>query len=645
MKKINITLPDGSVREYQAGTTIEEVAFSIGKGLGRAAVAGKLDDKVVDLATEVERDADISIITIDSEEGLDIYRHTAAHILAHAVKNLYPDVKLAIGPTIEDGFYYDFDLDGSFSQDDLVRIEQEMGEIIKADYPIEKEIISRQAAIDLMKKRGEDYKVELIGELDDEYVTLYHQGDFTDLCLGPHLASTGKVKAFKLLQTAGAYWRGDENNKMLQRIYGTAFRKQSELDKYLERLEEARERDHNKLGRQLDYFMTESNIGQGLPLLKPKGAKVIQILQRFVEDEEERRGYKLTKTPFMAKSDLYKISGHWQHYKDDMFVIGDEAEDNEVLGLRPMTCPFQFMIYKSKLRSYRDLPMKYAETATLFRKESSGEMHGLIRVRQFTLADGHILCTPDQLEAEFRKVVDLVDFMMETLGVEEDIWYRFSKWDPNKKEKYIDKPEAWQESQSRMRNIMDKLEIDYVEAEGEAAFYGPKLDIQFRNVHGKEDTLFTIQIDFALAERFDLTYVDQNNEKQHPFIIHRSSIGCYERTLAMLIEKYSGALPTWLAPEQVRILPISDEQLDYAKEVAERLQRDRVRVEIDTSREKLGYKIREAQLEKIPYMLIVGSNEVENGTVSVRDRENGDIGSVKVEEFEKQLRDEIDKKR
>lgn len=644
MEENKITLPDGSIKEIKAGATVEELAYSIGTGLGKAAVAGKVNGTLVDLKYNLNEDAEVAIITSDSPEGVNILRHTTAHIMAQAVKRLYGNVKLAIGPTIEDGFYYDFDLDKGFSPQDLEKIEAEMQKIIEEDYPIKRELVKKEDALRLMEEKGEGYKVELINELEDEYISLYHQGEFTDLCRGPHLPSTGRVKAFKLLNVAGAYWRGDEKNKMLQRIYGTAFPKKSQLEEHLHQLEEAKKRDHNKLGRELDLFMTEDSIGQGLPLLKPKGAKVIQLLQRFVEDEEERRGYRLTRTPFMAKSDLYKISGHWEHYKDDMFVLGDEEQDNEVLGLRPMTCPFQFMIYKSKLRSYRDLPIRYSETSTLFRNEASGEMHGLIRVRQFTISEGHLICTPEQLEDEFKGVLDLINFMMETLGIQEDIWYRFSKWDPAKKGKYIDNPEAWEHSQSRMKNILDKIGIDYVEADGEAAFYGPKLDIQFKNVHGKEDTIITVQIDFALPERFDMTYIDKDNEKKRPYVIHRTSIGCYERTLAMLIEKYAGAFPTWLAPVQVVIIPISDDQIEYAQKVKTELEKEKIRIEIDDSNEKVGYKIRQAQIEKVPYMLIVGSKEVTNETVAVRNRSEGDLGEYRIADFKERIMKEIEEK-
>jgi len=647
VSEINVKLPDGSVLEYKEPKTVKEVAFSIGKGLGRDAVGGIVDGKEVDADYLIEDDIELNIITIDSKEGLDIYRHTSSHIMAHAVQRLYPDAKLAIGPTIEDGFYYDIDMEETLSPDDLEEIEAEMAKIIEEDLEIQREEIPKEKALKEMKEKGERYKVELIEEIEDDYVSFYKQGKFIDLCRGPHLPSTGWVNkdGIKLLNTAGAYWRGDENNKMLQRIYGTSFRKEKELEKYLKQLEEAKKRDHNKLGRELDLFMTSDLVGQGLPLLKPKGAKVVQLLQRFVEDEEEKRGYQMTKTPFMAKKDLYEVSGHWDHYKDDMFIIGDEdKEDEEVLALRPMTCPHQFTIYNSKLRSYRDLPIRYSETSTLFRNESSGEMHGLIRVRQFTISEGHLIVRPDQLEEEFKGVINLIDYIMDTLGIREDIWFRFSKWDPANKEKYIDNPAAWEDSQEKMKNILDKLDLDYVEADGEAAFYGPKLDIQFKNVHGKEDTIITVQIDFALPERFDMTYVGQDNEKKRPYIIHRTSIGCYERTLAMLIEKYAGAFPTWLAPTQAVVLPVSDDQADYAYEVKDKLFAKGVRVEVDDSNEQLGYKIRQAQLEKIPYMLIVGSREAQEGTVSIRDRDEGDLGEVEFEEFQDKILKEIENK-
>jgi len=516
LSAINVKLPDGSILEYEEPKTVKEVAFSIGKGLGRDAIGGVVDGQEVDADYLIEDDIQLNIITIDSEEGLDIYRHTSSHVMAHAIQRLYPEAKLAIGPTIDDGFYYDIDMEETLNPDDLEEIEEEMVKIIEEDLEIKRVEKPKEKALKEMKEKGERYKVELIEEIEDDYVSFYTQGEFIDLCRGPHLPSTGWInkEGIKLLNTAGAYWRGDENNKMLQRIYGTSFRKEKELEKHLKQLEEAKKRDHNKLGRELDLFMTSDIVGQGLPLLKPKGAKVVQLLQRFVEDEEEKRGYRMTKTPFMAKKDLYEVSGHWDHYKDDMFIIGDEdKEDEEVLALRPMTCPHQFTIYNSKLRSYRDLPIRYSETSTLFRNEASGEMHGLIRVRQFTISEGHLIVRPDQLEEEFKGVINLIDYIMDTLGIREDIWFRFSKWDPSNKGKYIDNPEAWKDSQEKMKNILDKLDLDYVVADGEAAFYGPKLDIQFKNVHGKEDTIITVQIDFALPERLDMTYVDKDDEK------------------------------------------------------------------------------------------------------------------------------------
>lgn len=641
---IEITLPDGSTKEYEEKVTVEDVAYDIGRRLGKDAVAGIVDGKQVDTYYEIDEDVKLAIITNDSEEGLDILRHTASHIMAQAVKDLYEDVSIAIGPIIDDGFYYDFDLEKSISKEDLDIIKDKMQEIIDEDLDVRRFVLPKAEAIQLMKDRNEPYKVELIEELEDEMISLYRQGDFVDLCRGPHLPRTGMVEAFELLNVAGAYWRGDENNEMLQRVYATAFADKKELEEYLKQREEAKKRDHNKLGRKLDLFMTSDLVGQGLPLFKPKGAKVIQILQRFIEDEEEKRGYKRTLTPYMAKKDLYETSGHWQHYKDDMFVIGDEEKDEEVMGMRPMTCPFQFMIYNSKLRSYRDLPIRYAETSTLFRNEASGEMHGLIRVRQFTISEGHLICTPEQLEEEFLGVIDLVNYVMETIGIEDDIWYQFSKWDPDNKDKYIDNPEAWDDTQEKMENILEKMDLEYEIADGEAAFYGPKLDIQFKNVHGKEDTIITIQIDFSLPERFDMTYIDSENEKQRPYIIHRTSIGCYERTLAMLIEKYAGAFPTWLAPIQAKIIPVSDDQNNYADKVQEELQKYDIRVEIDERDEQVGYKIREAQVEQVPYMLIVGSREEESGSVSVRDRREGDQGQVDLQDFINNINKEIAEK-
>ena len=576
---------------------------------------------------------------MDKFDELSTLRHTTSHIMAQAVLRLYPGTHIAIGPAIENGFYYDFDTATPFTSEDLEKIEAEMKKIVKENLKIERFELPRAEALELMK--DQPYKVELINDLPEgETISFYRQGEFTDLCAGPNLNYTAKVKAFKLLKTAGAYWRGNEKNKMLQRIYGTAFKTKDELNQYLEQLEEAKKRDHNKIGRDLKYFTTCDVVGQGLPLLMPKGAKTIQILQRFVEDEEERRGYVLTKTPYMAKSDLYKMSGHWDHYQEGMFLLKSENEE-DVMALRPMTCPFQFMIYNNDLHSYRDLPIRYGETSTLFRNEASGEMHGLTRVRQFTLAEGHIVCTPEQLEDEFRGVMNLIDFVMDKLGIREDIWYRFSKWDPNNTDKYINDPEAWEKTQSIMKTILDHLGIEYIEAEGEAAFYGPKLDIQSRNVHGKEDTLITVQIDFLLAERLGMTYVDKDNEKKHPYIIHRSSLGCYERTLAMLLEKYAGALPLWIAPEQVRVLPISQAQTEYCTQLENTLRENKIRVSVDGRNEKIGYRIREAQLEKIPYMLVIGDKEIENHEVAVRSREEGDLGTMTMDAFLERIKKEL----
>ena len=640
---IKITLKDGSVKEFESGVSVLDIAKSISEGLARNACCGIINGKVVDLRTKVNEDVELSICTADSQEGMDTIRHSISHVLAYAVKRLFPEAKLAIGPSIANGFYYDFDVENPFSTADLEKLEDEMRKIIKENPSIERFELPKNEALELMK--DEPYKVELINDLPEgEVISFYKLGDFTDLCAGPHLMSIKNVKAVKLLKSTGAYWKGNEKNKMLSRIYGIAFLKKSELEAHLEALEEAKKRDHNKLGRELKIFTTDENVGQGLPLLMPKGAKLFQILSRWIEDLEESRGYVLTKTPYMAKSDLYKISGHWDHYKEGMFVLGDEEKDDEVMALRPMTCPFQYTIYNAEQHSYKELPIRYAETSTLFRNENSGEMHGLIRVRQFTLADGHLIVTPEQLEDEFRGVVDLIKYVMETLGIQDDITYRFSKWDPNNKKKYIDEPEAWENTQNIMRNILNHLGINYTEADDEAAFYGPKLDIQFKNVHGKEDTIITVQIDFALAERFDMTYIDKNGEKKHPYIIHRSSIGCYERTIAMLIEKYAGAFPTWMSPVQVKILPISDKYNEYANKVAASLREKSVRVETDFRAEKIGYKIREARLERTPYILVVGEQEAENNTVAVRSRKNGDEGSIALEDFENRILLEIAKK-
>lgn len=643
---INVKLKGNIVKQYEKGTKVSDIAKSLGMGLYKAACAGKINGTVVDLRTSVEEDCELSILTFEDDEGKRAYWHTTSHIMAQAVKRLFPSATLAIGPSIDNGFYYDFDLVKSLTPEDLTKVELEMKKIIKEDLPIEKFELEPKEAIELMQKDNQIYKIELINEhsANGEKISFYKQGDFVDLCAGPHLLSTGKVKAFKLTSCTGAYWRGDSKNKMLQRIYGISFPKASELTEYLEAVEEAKKRDHNKIGRELGFFTTVDYIGQGLPILLPKGARVIQTLQRFVEDEEEKRGYLLTKTPFMAKSDFYKISGHWYHYKENMFILGDEEKDDEVFALRPMTCPFQFQTYLTKKRSYRDLPMRLNETSTLFRNEASGEMHGLIRVRQFTISEGHIACTPDQLESEFAGCVELANYILKTLGLNEDVWYRFSKWDENNKEKYIGSAEEWEMVQNRMRGILDDLNINYTEADGEAAFYGPKLDVQIKNVHGKEDTLVTVQVDFQLAKRFEMSYIDADGQSKYPYVIHRTSLGCYERTLALLIEKYAGALPTWLMPEQVRILPISDRLQENALKVEKLLKDHGIRVTTDTRSEKVGYKIREAQLEKIPYMVIIGDKEVESGTISVRGRKDGDIGSMTVEDFTNKILDEITSK-
>ena len=575
-------------------------------------------------------------------EELKVLRHSASHVLAQAVKRLYPNTKLAIGPAIENGFYYDFDSEVNFTPETLQTLEGEMKKIIKENLKIERFVLPREEALALMTERDEPYKIQLINELpEDAEISFYKQGEFVDLCAGPHLNYTKKIKAFKLISCTGAYWKGDANNKMLQRIYGTAFDTKEELEAYLLQVEEAKKRDHNKLGRELGIFTTSDLIGQGLPIMLPKGAKIIQTLQRFVEDEEEKRGWLLTKTPYMAKSDLYKLSGHWDHYQDGMFVMGEEEKDDEVFALRPMTCPFQYQAYLNKARSYRDLPLRYNETSTLFRNEASGEMHGLIRVRQFTISEGHLMCTPDQLEDEFKNCLELAIYMLKTLGLYEDVSYRFSQWDPDNREKYIGTAEQWDEAQGMMEKILNHLDIPYVVGVGEAAFYGPKLDIQIKNVHGKEDTLITIQIDQMLAEKFGMEYTDRDGTKKNPYIIHRTSIGCYERTLALLIEKYAGAMPAWLAPEQVRLLVISDAYKEYAESVLELYKAAGIRATIDTRNEKIGYKIREAQLEKIPYMLIVGDKEQETGTVSVRKRGQGDLGSMDKTEFMSMLLTQI----
>ena len=643
---MEIQLKDGSKLALADGASAREAAEQISGKLAKAALAARINGETVDLATTLTDGCTLEILTAEDLEGLRALRHTASHVLAEAVKRLYPQAKLAIGPAIEDGFYYDFDVEGGFSNEDLVKIEKEMSKIVAENKPMVRKNVSRQEAIELMQSRGEDYKLELIRDLpEDEEISLYYQGEFVDLCAGPHAPSTGKVKAFKLTSLAGAYWRGNEKNKMLSRIYGTAFEKKALLDEHLARIEEAKKRDHNKLGRELEYFTTVDVIGQGLPLLLPKGAKVIQVLQRFVEDEEAKRGYVLTKTPYMAKRELYQISGPWDHYTDGMFVLGDKDDPNaEVLALRPMTCPFQYYVYMNRMRSYRDLPMRMGETSTLFRNEESGEMHGLIRVRQFTISEGHLICTPEQLEEEFKGCVELAKFMMDTLGFSEDVSYRFSQWDPNDKEKYIGTPEQWEEAQSMMGRILDHIGIEYSIGVGEAAFYGPKLDIQMKNVHGKEDTIITIQIDQMLAEQFGMEYVDRDGKKKRPYIIHRTSLGCYERTLALLIEKYAGALPLWMAPEQVRIMTVAESANEYAKAQAAKLEAMGLRVSVDDRNEKIGYKIREARGERIPYMLVVGEKEAQEGTFAIRKRGAGEIGSMPVEQFHQMVLEEVAQK-
>lgn len=639
---MKITLKDGSVKEYAESKSVIDVAFDISEGLARAACAGEVDGEVVDLRTVLDKDCTLNILTAKDPEGLRVVRHTCSHVLAEAVKNLYPDVKLAIGPSIDTGYYYDFDAE-PFSREDLDKIEKEMKKIIKKGAKLEKFTLPRDEAIKFMEEKNEPYKVELIQGLpEDAVISFYSQGDFVDLCAGPHLMSTRGIKAFKLTSSSGAYWRGDSNRAMLQRIYGSAFPTKDELNEYLQHLEDIKKRDHNKLGREMELFTTVDVIGQGLPLLMPKGTKIIQTLQRWIEDEEDNNwGYVRTKTPLMAKSDLYKISGHWDHYKEGMFVLGDEEKDKEVFALRPMTCPFQYYVYKASQKSYRDLPLRYGETSTLFRNEDSGEMHGLTRVRQFTISEGHLIVRPDQMVKEFKDCIALAQKCLRTLGVEEDVTYHLSKWDPDNREKYIGDPDVWNETEQDIRNILTELEIPFVEDVGEAAFYGPKVDINAKNVYGKEDTMITIQWDALLAEQFDMYYIDQNGDKVRPYIIHRTSIGCYERTLAWLIEKYAGNFPTWLCPEQVRVLPISDKFQDYAQEVASKLKANGILCTVDNRSEKIGYKIRETRLARVPYMLVVGEKEQSEGKVSVRSRFLGDEGQKDLKEFMDAILEEI----
>ena len=640
---MKITLKDGSIKEYAEAMSAYDIARDISEGLARAACAVEINGEVQDLRTVVDSDCEMNILTAKDSEGLRTVRHTCSHVLAEAVKRLFPNVKLAIGPSIDEGFYYDFESE-PFSREDLDNLEKEMKKIIKEGNRLEKFTLPREEAIALMKEKEEPYKVELIEDLpEDAEISFYKQGEgFTDLCAGPHLMNTKGIKAYKLISSSMAYWRGDSNKAQLQRIYGTAFATKDELNAYLEHLEDIKKRDHNKLGREMELFTTVDVIGQGLPLIMPKGVRMIQTLQRWIEDLEDNEwGYIRTKTPLMAKSDLYKISGHWDHYKEGMFVLGDESKDKEVFALRPMTCPFQYYVYKNSQHSYRELPLRYSETSTLFRNEDSGEMHGLTRVRQFTISEGHLIVRPDQMVEEFKNCIALARHCLKTLGLEEDVTYHLSKWDPENREKYIGEPEVWEETQQHMRDMMHELGIEFVEDVGEAAFYGPKIDINAKNVYGKEDTMITIQWDALLAEQFDMYYIDANGDKVRPYIIHRTSMGCYERTLAWLIEKYAGKFPTWLCPEQVRVLPISDKYEAYAKKVEAELKKNGVYVSVDARSEKIGYKIRESRLAKVPYMLVVGEKEEADGTVSVRSRFAGDEGVKPIAEFVEQICKEI----
>lgn len=639
---MKITLKDGSVKEYSEAKSVYDIALDISEGLARAACCGKVNGKVVDLRTVLDSDCELSICTANDKEGLATIRHTTSHVMAEAVKRLFPDAKVTIGPSIDTGFYYDFD-HAPFSREDLDAIEAEMKKIIKSGAKLERFTLPREEAIKFMEERNEPYKVELIRDLpEDAEISFYDQGGFVDLCAGPHLMSVKGIKAFKLTSSSGAYWRGNSDNAMLQRIYGTAFNKKEELEEYLAYLENIKNRDHNKLGREMELFTTVDVIGQGLPLLMPKGAKIIQTMQRWIEDLEDNEwGYMRTKTPLMAKSDLYKLSGHWDHYLDGMFVLGDPQKDKEVMALRPMTCPFQYFVYKATQHSYRDLPCRYSETSTLFRNEDSGEMHGLTRVRQFTISEGHLIVRPDQMVEEFKNCLALAKYCLQTLGVEEDVTYHLSKWDPDNREKYIGEPEVWEQTEGSIRQILNELDIAFTEDVGEAAFYGPKVDINTKNVYGKEDTMITIQWDALLAAQYDMYYIDQNGDKVRPYIIHRTSMGCYERTLAWLIEKYEGKFPTWLCPEQVRVLPISEKYADYAASVEKELKKNGVLVTTDTRSEKIGFKIREARLAKVPYMLVVGQKEEEEGVVSVRSRFAGDEGTKPLQEFINQICEEI----
>ena len=641
---IKLTLKDGSIREIESPMAASEIVKGIGMGLYKAACCVKINGEVKDLRTVIDSDCEFEVLTFDSKQGRDTFWHTASHLMAQAVKNLYPEAKLARGPATETGFYYDFEVAKPFATADLEAIEKEMKKLAKEGYELERFELPVDEAIKLMEEKNEDYKVELIHKHDDKGETLsfYKQGDFVDLCAGPHIMSVAPIKAVKLLSCTGAYWGKAEDGKQLSRIYGTAFPKASLLDAHLKAMEEAKLRDHNKIGRELEYFTTVDYIGQGLPILLPKGAKVVQTLQRWIEDEEYKRGYQLTKTPYMAKRDLYKISGHWDHYRDGMFILGDpDDESKECFALRPMTCPFQYQVFLNRKRSYRDLPMRLGETSTLFRNEDSGEMHGLIRVRQFTISEGHLILRPEQLEEEFKGCLELANYCLETVGLAEDVSYRFSQWDPNRTDKYEGTPEQWEIAQSTMKTILDDLGVDYEVGIDEAAFYGPKLDIQIKNVFGKEDTLITIQIDMLLAQKFGMEYVDVDGKMKTPYIIHRTSIGCYERTLALLLEKYAGVLPLWLAPEQVRILPIKQEHNEYAQKIADTLSSYGMRVTVDSRDENIGPKIKASRLERIPYMFIIGDNEMNSNTVTVRSRKEGEIGAIPVDDAVNKVVEEV----
>ena len=643
-----LQLKDGSFREFTPGQSAAEIVKGIGMGLYTAACCVKINGEVCDLRTPVTEDCTFEVCTFDDPDGKKTFWHTASHVLAQAVKRLYPNAKLAIGPAIDSGFYYDFDVEKPFTAEELRKIEAEMKKIVKENAELEQFTLSPDEAISFLKEQDEPYKVELCEEHagKGEPISFYRQGEFTDLCAGPHLMKTGVIKAFKLLSCTGAYWRGSEKNKMLSRVYAIAFPKASMLDEHLKQLEEAKMRDHNKLGRELEYFTTVDVVGQGLPILLPKGARVVQLLQRWVEDVEQSKGCLLTKTPLMAKREFYKISGHWYHYLDGMFILGDPYDETkECFALRPMTCPFQYQVYLNRARSYRDLPMRLVETSTLFRNEDSGEMHGLIRVRQFTISEGHYILRPDQLEEEFKGCLELAKYFLGTVGLLDDCTFRFSQWDPaNPNNKYEGTKEQWEEAQRVMGNILDHLGLDYTIGIDEAAFYGPKLDIQYKNVYGKEDTLVTIQIDMLLAHRFGMYYTDTDGQKKLPYIIHRTSLGCYERTLAYMIEHFAGAMPLWIAPEQVRLIPIADRHLDYTYEVLHQLQAAGLRCEVDSRAEKVGYKIRQAVLEKVPYMITIGDNEVEQKTVAVRSRKNGDLGSMQLDDLLAKLKEEVDTK-